>query len=405
MTLPLEGIKVVETASAIAGPMSGRLLADWGADVIHIEHPIRGEIQRSRRDDQAGGRVITSDIDYRAENHHRNKRGMAIDVSQERGREILCRLLEKADVFLSNFRPRELKKFKLEHETLIQLNPRLISANLTGHGRKGPDKDLPAYESTSYFARTGMLHVLQVPGVPPANTPIGLGDYITGLSLAYGIMTALFTRERTGAGQEVDVSLFQTGTFAISVDIAGALVTGQDRQPGERKDIANALMNFYPTKDGRWLRLAVGQPDLYWSRICKAIGREDLEHDPRFSSHEPRIENHIALFHTLEEAFLTRTLDEWKVPLTEAGLPWAPLQSLPEVVADPQARADDFFVPYDHPSHGRIELVANPVKLNRTPAPVRMPAPEFDQHTAEILLEYGYTEEDIEQFKQQHIVA
>jgi len=345
-----------------------------------------------------------SDIDYRTQNHHRNKRGVAIDISQERGHGILYKLLEKADVFLSNFRPRELEKFQLEYDTLGKLNPRLISANLTGYGRKGPDKDLPGYESTSYFARSGMLHVMQVPGVSPLQNPVGLGDYITGLSFAYGIMLALFIRERTGIGQEVDVSLFQTGVFAISVDIAGALVTGQDRRMSERKDIANALMNSYPTKDGRWLRLAAAQPDLYWSRVCRAIEREELEHDPRFESDEPRVDNHVALFNILEETFLTKTLDEWKVTLTEAGLPWAPVQNLPEVIADPQARANDFFATIDHPTYGRMELVANPVKLNGTAAAVRMPAPELGQHTEEVLLEYGYTWDDIEQFKQQRII-
>jgi len=250
-----------------------------------------------------------------------------------------------------------------------------------------------------------MLHLLQVPGTHPSQPPLGLGDNVTGLALACGIMTALFIRETTGVGQEVDVSLFQTGVYALALDIAGSLVTGQDRQQVDRQDIANALVNSYRTKDGRWLFLGVSQVDLYWSTFCRAIERKDLEYDPRFASFEPRIENHVALFHILEEVFLSKTLGEWKIRLDNAGLPWAPVQNLPEVTADPQARANDFFVSYDHPTYGRIEVVANPIKLSKAPSKVRMPAPELGQHTEEVLLEYGYTWEDIARFKEQGVIA
>jgi formyl-CoA transferase len=189
---------------------------------------------------------------------------MTLNLSSEGGREILYKLLTKADVFLSNFRPRELEKFELEYDTLSQLNPRLICANLTGYGKRGADKNLPAYEATGYFSRAGVLHVLQMPGSPPSQWPWGLGDNVTGLALACGVMTALFIRERTGVGQEVDVSLLGMGVFAISYDIAASLVTGQDRQPVKREDGSDALFNPYCTKDGRWLWIALFQPDLYW---------------------------------------------------------------------------------------------------------------------------------------------
>ncbi len=404
MAFSLEGIKIVQTSAFIAGPMATRLLSDWGADVIHIEHPVRGYEVRSQAARRVG-RQIVSDIDYATENHHRNKRSITLDLSKEGGREIMYKLLEKSDVFMSNFRPREQKKFKLEYETLSQLNPKLIYANLTGYGKKGPERDLPGFEQTGYFARSGMLHVLQVPGSHPPQAPLGSGDNVVGLCLALGIMTALFIRERTGVGQEVDVSLFSAGVYALSYDIAGALVTGQDRQQLGRRDINNVLINSYQTKDGRWLRLSIAQPDLYWSRLCRAIEREGLEHDPRFATFEPRIENHAILFDVLEEVFLGKTLGEWKVRLNEAGLPWAAIQNLPEVISDPQARANDFFVPLEHPTHGRIEVVANPIKLSKTPASVVKPAPEFGQHTEEILLESGYTWEDITRFKGQGVIA
>ncbi|MFC2006492.1 CaiB/BaiF CoA transferase family protein, partial [Chloroflexota bacterium] len=367
--------------------------------------PVRGQITRSQAAARRVGKAIISDISYDEQNVNRNKRGMTLDVSQESGREVIYKVLKEADVFLSNFRPRELKKFKLEYDTLSQLNPRIICANVSGYGRKGPDKDLPAYEPTAYFARTGMFHVLQVPGMHPPHNPVGSGDNIAGLALACGIITALFMRERSGVGQEVDVSLFQAGVFALSFDIAGSLVTQQDMHQVERKDMRNALVTCYQTKDGRWMRFAVNQPDLYWSRVCQAIEREELEHDPRFASFEPRLENHVALFNILEEVFLSKTLDEWKVRLNEAGIPWAPVQNLPEVTADPQARANDFFLPLDHPTYGRIEVVANPINISKSPATIRMPAPEHNQHTEEILLEYGYTRKDIVEFKGKGVIA
>ncbi len=406
MSLALEGIRVIDVSQVAAAPMAARLLADFGADVIHVEHPARGDMWRGILSGP-GARTagVPSDINYVWENLNRNKRSITIDLSQDGGREIISRLLQGADVFLSNLRPRELKKFKLEYENLCQLNPRLIFANLTGYGKKGPDRDLPGYESTGYFFRSGSQYLQQEPGAQPARTPPASGDSVAGLGLAYGIALALFARQRTGLGQEVDVSLFQMGVFVTSQDIAGALVTGQSREYIDRKDSPNPLSIIYQTKDSRWLRLSVNQPDPYWPKVCQAIGRPDLEHDRRFGSYEPRIKNHAALFKILEETFLSKTLDEWKIPLTEAGLPWSSLQTPQEVVNDPQARANDFFVPFDHPAHGRMEAVANPINLSKTPAAVRMPAPQFSQHTEEVLLQLGYAWEDIERFKQEHVIA
>jgi crotonobetainyl-CoA:carnitine CoA-transferase CaiB-like acyl-CoA transferase len=231
---------------------------------------------------------------------------------------------------------------------------------------------------------------------------------MAGLTLAYGTMAALFIRERTGIGQEVDVSLFSTGLFQVSFDVAGALATGRDYDEWapsrNRENNPNPLVGKYQTKDGRTLFLCILQPGLYWSRFCQAIERRDLEHDPRFESFEPRIQNHAALLHILDEVFLTKTLEEWKPRLTGAGLPWSPVQKLTEVINDPQARANNFFVPLDHPNYGRMEVVANPVKLSKTQATIKA-APEFGQHNEEVLLEYGYTWEDIARLKQQGVIG
>ena len=403
MAFALEGIKVIQTAGAAAGPMGGRFLADWGADVICVEHTIRrAQVAQRQANPQMGGvRAIMSDIDYSAQNINRNKRNMTLNLSFEDGREIIYKLLQKADVHLCNFRPRELEKFRLEYETLSQLNPRLINAHLTGYGRKGPYKDEPGLGPIAGDARAGLFHVLQAPGMEPVQLPVAFTDFITGLSFALGIMTALFVRQRTGVGQEVDVSLFNTMIWAMSSDIAATLVTGQDRQSVPQEDRGTPTVSGYQTKDGRWLFLSAGDPEQYWSGLCQAMGREDLQHDPRFESTVPRTENHRALYNILKETFLSRTLDEWKLRFSEVVFPWAPIQTLPEVINDPQARANDLFVHLDHPTYGRIEVLACPIKLSKTPATVRTPAPESGQHTEEVLLELGYTGEDIARFREQ----
>lgn len=407
MGLALEGIKVVDVSQVAAVPMAGRHLADFGADVIHVEHPLRGDSWRVFQAGQGTGAAgVPSGINYNWETYNRNKRSVTIDLSQESGREIIYKLLDKADVFLTNLRLFEQQKFGLEYDTLSPLFPRLIYGALTGYGKKGSDSDIPAYDTTAYWARSGIPHRFGADGMPPAAYSPAFGDNVAALALAFGVMTALYVRGKTGVGQEVDLSLFHTGIYQLSFDIAGALVTGRDyeewRLPS-REDAPNPLSGLYQTKDGRWLQFVILQPDRYWSRFCQAIEREDLEHDPRFESFGARTENHVVLYHIFEEIFLSKTLAEWKPRLR--GLPFSPIQNFLEVVNDPQARANDFFVPFDHPAYGRIEVIASPINLSETPATIRMPAPEFGQHTEEVLLECGYTWEDIAQFKEQRIIA
>ncbi|MFC1533701.1 CaiB/BaiF CoA transferase family protein [Thermodesulfobacteriota bacterium] len=408
MDLSLEGVKIIQTATAAAGPMSARLLADLGADVIVVEHTARKARMAQMRAAAPGGRhlgkrVIISDIPYEAQNNNRNKRNITLNLASDEGREILYKLLETADVFLANFRQRELTKFKLEYETLSKLNPRLICAHLTGFGRKGPDRDAPGFGTTAGDSRSGFIHVIKEPEADPAQMPMSFADSITGLALSFGIMTALYLREKTGVGQEVDASLFNAMSWTISHDVAGSLVTGKDRHAYSRKERAVPLTNPYKTKDGRWLYIMLTAN--HWPRLCKAIGREDLESDPRFEELKARGENHLALFDILTETFMSKTLEEWDPILNKADLPWSRVQTLPEVINDPQARANNFFLPMDHPTHGRIEVMTGPVKLSKTPDTIRMPAPDSGQHNEEILTDLGYTKEDIARFLDQGVIA
>ena len=410
MATGLESYKVVQTAQWAAGPMGARLLADWGMDVLFVEPPGKGDVTTGVREGAARtqqvmkGRAITTAVDHAHEHVNRNKRSLTLDLSKPEGLSVLHRLLTTTDVYIHNFRQREVEKFGLAYDALAARNPGLVCASLTGYGRRGPDRDLPAFEGSAFFARSGALHLMQSPGQPPILHPLGMGDYLTGMTLAYGILTALLIREKTGLGQEVDASLYQTGVFAVSSDINGALITGQDRQSLDRREIANAVGNSYRTKDGRWFRLVMSNPDPYWRKLCRAIAREDLADDPRFASLQPRLEHFRELFAILDDTFVQRPLAEWKVRLDAEGLPWSPVHSLPEVCADPQARANDFFVALDHSDHGSLELVGNPVTLGRTKSRVDR-APRYAEHTDEVLLEHGYTRDDVARLRAEGVVA
>ncbi len=426
MKLALEGIKVLDVSQVAAVPMCARHLADFGADVLHVENPATGDSWRVfQAAQEASNACAPSEFNYNWENFNRNKRSVTIDLSKEAGRNVIYKLVEQADVFVSNLRLFELERFKLEYETLSRINPRIICGNVSGYGKKGPDKNLPAYDATAYQVRSGIPSMISFPGIPSLGYRPAIGDNVVALALAYGIMVAMFVREKTGVGQEVDISLLHTALYHFSFDVAGALTTGlafddwRDAPPQEMVDQAMAavapIMNFYAsratspltgmymTRDFRALIFVILQPDRYWVKLCRAISRDDLADDPRYASTEGRAEHCVALRQTISESFLTKTLDEW-TPLLE-GIPYAPTQTVKDAINDPQARASGCFVAYDHPTYGRIEAVANPVMLSKNPATVRMPAPEFGQHTEEVLLEYGYTWEDIAQLKEQGVIA
>ncbi len=426
MGMALEGIKVIDCSQVAAVPVAARHLGDFGADVVHIENPVTGDYWRFFQDAQAAqGGAAPSDFNYNWENFNRNKRSATVDLYRESGRRIIYRMVEQADVFLSNFRSFELERFGLTYEKLSQINPRIIFGNVTGYGKGGPDRDLPAYDTTAYWARAGIPYMLSYPGVPCLGYRPAIGDTVVGLALAYGVMMALYTREKTGVGQEVNVSLFHTGLYQISFDVSGALITGMDmadwlpQPPAELQQQAMAavaqvmaffgaratspLTGMYLTKDMRALIFVILQPDRYWEKFCRAVGREDLLADERYRTMEGRAEHVAELRQIFAEEFAKKTLEEWR-PLLE-GIPYAPNQSLKEAINDPQARAAGCIVSYEHPTRGRIEQLASPVMLSKTPATVRRPAPEFGQHTEEVLLEYGFSWEDIAGFKEEGAIA
>ena len=431
----LSGIKVIDVSQVAAVPICARHLGDFGADVIHIENPKTGDSWRVLQAGQGGNAGTACDFNYNWEAYNRNKKSVALDLSREDGQQILYRLVREADVFVTNLRLWEIEKFRVGYDILRKINPRLIYGSLTAFGKKGPDRNMPAYDTTSYWARSGLPHALTPPGGAGPIFRTAFGDNVTGLALAYGVMMALFVREKTGMGQEVDVALLHAGYYQMTFDISSTLATGKDvselgpalLELGEEKlkererliaEVQAATKRYqefvremapnpigipYETKDGRPLIFAALHPDKFWPDLCKVIGRPDLEKDPKFATMEARRENRTELYHILKEIFLGRTLADWR-PLL-GFMPNATIQTMKEAIEDPQAAANNMFVTTNHPVHGPVRVIANPVNMSMTPATYRLPAPEFSQHTEEVLLELGYSWEDIAGFKEKGIIA
>lgn len=410
MALPLDGMRVVDLSQVAAVPMTGRVLADLGADVIHVENPTTGDSFRDLLEGMTTG--LKSDINYVWELYNRNKKSVTIDLKQTDGQKILHRILGVSDVFITNLRPFELEKFKLTYMFLKELNPRLVCGYLNGYGREGEEKNLPGYDHTGYWARSGIPYrlktltkCLQEPGtVLPAFMP-SFGDHMAAMILYGGVMTALYQREQTGLGDEVNANLFQAGVYQQSFDIAGTLTVREEHEEVDvESDDRTPLMGQYQTKDERWVLLSILNSERYAYKLYDAVGRGELKDDPRFIPMDTLVDHLGEMRTILKTEFRRKTLEEWQIILGEAAIPYAPIQTHLEVIDDPQARANGFFVEYDHPDHGRIENVATPIKVGKGQTEVRMPAPEFSEHTDEVLLELGYSIEELIEFKGQGVI-
>jgi formyl-CoA transferase len=303
MVTKLEGIRVVEVGGAAAMPLAGMLMGTWGAEIIHVEPPGRGDIQRHLVRQGVAGWAKPHDINYLWEHTDKNKKSIAINLGSSEGQAVLHRLLASADIFLNNLRPYEMEKFTLTYDIVSKLNPKIIYANLTGYGQGGPEKNTGGYDSVAFWARSGVMDLMHdVESAPNISRP-GYGDSITSLSLLAGVMTALYLRERTGVGQEVAVSLFNTATWVLGYDISGCLVSGEDAMRPQRQTMGNPIRNIYPTKDRRWIMLGMTNAQHYWPGFCKAIERPELEDDPRFATDEARAQHAAELVAIIEGIF------------------------------------------------------------------------------------------------------
>jgi crotonobetainyl-CoA:carnitine CoA-transferase CaiB-like acyl-CoA transferase len=392
----LEGIKVVELGSYIVVPAAAAALADWGAEVIKIEEPKSGDGFRR----MPPGRTVSQMLEQ--ENH--SKKSLTVDITKDAGREIVYELVRRADVFATNLPEEVLKRRKLDYETLSKLNDRLIYAQNTGYGEKGPDADERAFDLGAYWCRGGIMASLGEPDSIPPFALGGVGDHPTAMHLVAGILLALIAREKTGFGQKVQTSLLGSAVWTAAVPVNTVLITGRDYQRTSRKAARNPLSNSYQTKDGRWIQLTMLEGDRFWSELCKALDIEHLQQDPKFDTQANRAANNVELISILDEVFATKTKEEWESRFESFDLIWAPVNTIAEVIADPQVVANEYLVEMEHPSGDKIKIVAFPVQLSKTPAKIKSATPSLGQHTEEILLALGYTKEKIQELREAGVV-
>ena len=401
MAGPLDGIRVVEITMFQQGPVAGMRLGDLGADVIKVEpktgDPARGFMRIIGAEAGLKGR------NYYFENNNRNKRSIVLDLTCERGKKIFFKLIDTADVFLNNMSVEAPIRMGIGPDVLLKRNPRLIYAQASGWGRKGPDANELSFDYTG-IARAGLMMSCGERGGPPSQVVPGMGDELGGLVCAWGVTAALYAREKTGKGQVVDTSLMGSLIAMLGLIMAAPAILGQEFPRGLRAQAGNPIYNHYRCQDDKWLALAHLQPDRYWPNVCKAMGIEELEHDPKFSTIETRNENGKELVSIFDKKFATKPRDEWLKIFKKEGCICTPIQSPMEVSNDPQALANNYFIYVDHPVWGRIKVVGFPWDFSKTPASWRREAPEFGQHTEEILLELGYTWDDIARLKDEKVI-
>lgn len=380
---PLSGIRVVELGVWIAGPAAGGILGDWGADIIKIEPP---EGDPSRLFHRILGGELPSNPIFEQDN--RSKRSIMLDLKTDEGVATAIDLIAEADVFVTNVRRGGLERIGLDYETLSERFPELIYAHITGFGREGPDADRPAFDIAAFWSRSGMASLLTTPGQSPPFQRGGMGDHNTGLAAAGAVSAALFERTRSGKGQLVSTSLFREGMYTISFDLNTKLMWGTDIGPNERTTASSPAANNYQLGDGRWIWVIGVDPERHWGPLCRMLERGDLIDDERFNTPLARRENAAELIPLLDAGFQQLTFDQLETRAeNEPDFFWCPVNTLDELLADPQFVDSGVLVEVPDEFGGSSTMVATPVDYSRTTISPRSHAPELGQHTEEILAE------------------
>jgi len=386
----LEGVKVLDVASFVAAPGAAVILSDFGADVIKVEPP-NGDFWRHAN--KLPPQPEAEDA-YPWHLANRNKRGITLNLKSPNAQHVLEKLVKWADVLIVNTPHPARKKLKIEYDDVVQWNPRLIYADLTGFGEKGPDAELPGFDITSYWARSGLLSMTRDAGVPPTWPVAGSGDNATAVGLYSAIVTALYRREQTGKGAYVTTSLLAEGVWSASVSIQAALCGAKFFPPHDRKNPANAAMNVYRAADGTWFILLVTPDKL--EAVAKAIGRSDLLTDPRFSDPAKLIANMPQLTAILDETFGAQPMDHWYEVFNGVHVTFGAVRGPQEVIEDPQLAANNIVVPLQG-AGGKLTLtISSPIQVHGVAKVPARRAPDLGEHNEEILRELGFDARGIE---------
>jgi crotonobetainyl-CoA:carnitine CoA-transferase CaiB-like acyl-CoA transferase len=403
MSMPLEGIRVIDWTIWQQGPVCSAMLGDLGAEVIKIEEREKGDPGRGMM--KMSGVDLGDRPNFYFEANNRNKKSITLDLKTPEAREIVYKLVQKSDVFVQNYRLGVPKRLGLDYATLSQHNPMLIYARATGYGPEGPEAGDPSFDQLG-LARSGIMMAVGEPDMPPLQIAGGIADQMGAIMLAYGVLAALLARERFGIGQEVDASHLGSMTFLQGLSVAARTMMGFAIPRMPRKYAANPLWNHYCCKDGKWICLGMLQPDRYWADFCRTLGRPELGTDERFADIRARAANAGAAVAVLDEIFATKTRDEWLPILRNGGdFIFTIVNSVDDLPNDPQVQANAYVVDFEHPHYGTSQTVGIPVRLSKTPGKVRSAAPEFGQHTEEILTELlGYSWEEVAALKERQVI-
>lgn len=382
----LEGVRVVEISAWAFVPSAGAVLSDWGAEVLKIEppsgDPIRGLVNAGVG--PAAGLVFPWEI------WNRGKRGLALDLALPEAQEIVMKLVETADVFLTSYLPPTRRKLGIDISDVRSRNPEIIYACGSGQGAQGPEADKGGYDSISFWSRGSVSASVTPPDYQrPVGMPAGaFGDSLSGMALAGGIAAALVKKGRTGRGSVVDGSLLGTAMWCMQMGIVGASLAGPMSAANPAPRVYNPLVNNYQSSDGRWIALCMLQPDVFFDDLCRAIGREDMLSDPRFATPQARAGHVDEIISELETTFGTKPLNEWRVALSKQKGQWDVVNRVVDVIEDPQAQLNGFVQQVDYSEGRNMAMIASPVQFDRTP-PVLKPAPGFGADTDEVLAGIG----------------
>lgn len=397
MQLPLEDVTVLDLTHALAGPFCSTMLADFGAQVIKLEPPGAGDIARGWGVPLEGG-----ETSYFV-SLHRNKRGIVIDLKHPKGKELFFALVERCDVVIENYRVGALKKLGLDYEAARRRNPGIIYCSISGFGQNGPYRDRAALDLILQ-AESGLISVTGEPGTTGTRAGVSIADLTAGMLLAYSVMLALRAKERTGEGQQVDISMLEGQLSLLSTSIANYFADGNIPRPmGTAYPVVVPYQTFHTmTQD---IAVAIAGEKL-WRKFCPVIGRPELAEDPRYRTTTDRMRNRDTLVPTLQEVFLSKTYAQWEPLLLENDIPVGAINNIAQVVEHPQVEARQALVAVDHPRVGRVRVVGSPVRMSKTPARKPTPAPVLGEHTREVLHDLlGLSAAEISELEAEKVIA
>ncbi len=395
MKKALDGIKVLDLSRALAGPYCTMMLADMGAEVIKVEMPGTGD------DSRAWGPPFVEGESAYFMSINRNKKSITLDMKGDKAIEIIMKLIKESDVLVENFRPGAMERLGLAYQQVKAVNPRLVYCSISGFGQNGPYRMLPGFDQVLQ-GMGGLMSITGEPDGPPVKVGVPIADITAGMFAAYGIAIALFTRDKTGSGQMVDISLLDSQVALLTYRAGSFFASGEiPKRIGSGHPVIVPYQAF-KARDV-YINIAVGNDQL-WGKFCKAVGLEDIMNDHRFATNAKRVQNRDAVVKAVGDLIATKNGEEWLKILTDAGIPCGPIYTVDKIFSDPQVIHRQMVAELHHPKAGTIKVTGNPVKLSDTPGEPSVAPPLLGQHTQEVLEGLGYSAQEIEELKQAKII-